>query len=139
MKLIKLKTGFWKLEMDNKSIEANPIRVRQYMTCDLCIPPAELDFAMAEMSLKHHDTAHFGLQGTFLHTSDSSAIKRVLIELAAIKSVREEFLATSKADDALGLHAVGGRLLNLYAGLNVEGIMQILYDINNVEDKNLVA
>lgn len=133
MKLIKMQDGVFKLVLDNGStIEGNQMFVTRYMWEELDISEDEIEFALSELNRTEMDTANFGLNGTFIHCTNSMVVKNVLSELKAIQSLRKEFAEVYRDNpNDLYVHDTGTRLLNLYIALNVDAAVQVLESTDN--------
>jgi hypothetical protein len=128
MKLINLYNGTYKLVLDNgTTIEADRVKVSRYMWVDLDIEADEIEFALAEIARLSMDTAHFGVNGTFTHCTNSKVVNNVLAELKAVQSLRRELVEVCAMDpNRVYTNDAGIRLLNLYIALNVDAIVDVI-------------
>jgi len=85
-------------------------------------------FMLAEMHRKGHDAAELGdLAGDFEYSYSSGEMKGVLLELEAIRSLREEFANLHRQDPtARETRDAWDRLMNLYFSLNVDEALDLL-------------
>jgi hypothetical protein len=101
--------------------------VKGYLKDELQVDAEEISFALDTMRLQKHDTAHFGVNFTFTHSSDSRSVGHVVAELRAIRDLRKEFTyMCSKYGDAVETKEVHARLISLYAALNVDAILTLV-------------
>lgn len=133
MKLVKMLNGNFKLVLDSGSIlEGDRALVARHMWEELEVGEDEIEFAIAELERTEMDTAHFGIQGTFIYCSNSTLVKNVLAELKAVQSLRQEFAEIYRGNpNDLYVHDTGTRLLNLYIALNVDAMVQVLESPDN--------
>lgn len=139
MKLIKVGTGVYRLDLGNKTMEAKLPAIAVYMRNEMGIKQAEIDFALSEMFRYDHDTAHFGdLAGVFTHTSDSRGDSYLLAQLRAIAELRAELCrAMQESTTSLTTHDVGQRLMHCYIALDVDRLTERLSDEVQASNKGV--
>jgi len=127
MKLVRLADKHFKIVMESYTIEGNWQTVKEHMLRDLDMDMDEIGFALECMTLKSHDTAHFGINRCFIYTSDSKAVDKVLAELKAIQSVKQELVTEFQRDkDGAGFKYAQSRLLNLALTLDLERAIELI-------------
>jgi len=136
MKLIKTGKDLFKFVSAVATVEGSEAQMRQHLMEDVGIESEELYFAVEQMWVHHHDTAHFGVNRLFTHTSNQATERMIVAELQAIRDLRREFVdAYKRSPSSPEMHAIGERLMSLYMSLNVEGVLQVL----NVKGESLAA
>jgi len=89
----------------------------------------ELNAAVTYMDLKQHDTAHFGVDRTFLFTSNSTEVACKLVELEAIRDMKDHFRVLARNDiNSPETKLAHFRLISLYNALDVRGLLALLED-----------
>lgn len=110
-----------------KLFEGSLTLVKLYLICELEISSEELSFALDTMERLGHDTAHFGVNCTFTHSSNSISAVHILAELRAIRDLRQEFSdCAAEFGDASETREAHARLISLYSALNVDAVIKML-------------
>jgi hypothetical protein len=131
MKLIKLRQNRYQVLEDNYAFEGSWADTYTYMVHDLDMDSDDIQFAMAEMQSKGHDTAHFGVNYLFTHTSQSVAVKHVLTELRTILELRREFhKSAQECPDSPLTRDTFNRLMSMYMAQNVEAALEALESVD---------
>jgi hypothetical protein len=127
MKLRKLSNGRYSLHFFGVTIEGTGEFVMQHMKQELGVDPYEVDYTVAMMLAHGHDTAELGDGGTFLYTHSAGPADSVILELEAIRNLRQEFHRLASVDaKAPATRDAWDRLMNLYMGFNAEAALELL-------------
>lgn len=132
MKLQKVENGFFEVADDGYRYMGKLEDVRSHMIKNIGIASGEIDIALTIMRQNAHDTAHFGINRTFVFSTDSYSSKCVRTELKAVVALREEFNFQYRVDpESQETREAFDRLMNLYMSFNAQAALEI---VETVED-----
>ena len=124
---MKLSNERYKVFDNVMTYEGKLAEVIMYLELELNVAIEEIEFALTTMSSQKHDTAHFGVNFAFTHSSNSNSVSHVVADLRAIRALRMEFKdACERFGDSIESRESHARLISLYSALNVDAVLQLV-------------
>lgn len=127
MKLVRMSKDRFQWIDSNVRFEGTLQQVRNYIVESVEVTQSEFEHALDDMYSRGNDTAHFGINRTFIYSSKSCDQQRLMMEFKAVLDLRAEFHREHKRDrDSDATKNAFNRLMSLYMSLNVDAALDVL-------------